>query len=38
MDHPDIERIMRLGFPSVEYLEYEKEQEETEEEEDDINT
>ena len=30
MDHPDIERIMRLGFPSVEYLEYEREVEEME--------
>ena len=26
MDHPDIERIMRLGYPSVEYLDFEREE------------
>ena len=32
--HPDIERTMRLGYPSIEYLEWERRQEEMEEEED----
>lgn len=30
--HPDIERTMRLGYPSIEYLEWEEEMEEEEDE------
>lgn len=34
MDHPHIEQIMRTGYPTKEYLEWERRQEESEEEED----
>lgn len=27
MEHPDIDRIMRMGYPSREYLEWERQQE-----------
>lgn len=34
MNHPQIEQIMRLGYPSIEFLRWEREQGEREEEDD----
>ena len=37
LEHPAITEARRTGYPSPEYLEFEKQQEEMEEDEDDIN-
>lgn len=31
IEHPDIDRIERMGFPEKEYLDYEREEESSEE-------